>query len=207
MFIEGRMLWTLLGFLLAGLASGWMTARDQWRMLGLANALGSLTFGLFMSACFWIFFRLRSIWKTAVFILASVTAPFLSVWSGVLLVGPLGDIPRYLPEMCVGGYVGAFVILSAASLLLAPDVRLLRSLAKSSCWAIAGGVLAGIGTTSGRAFHAIQMLLNPYRSDSEIALLLVWQTGMALVLGLMLWSERKHWSNRTVPRASRAPSG
>jgi hypothetical protein len=206
MYIGARMLWSLLSFLLAGLASGWMTVRGQWRMLGLANALGSLTFGLFMSACFWMFFGLRSIWKTAVFILVSVAAAVLSIWSGVLVVGPLGDFPRYLPEMCVGGYVGAFLILSAASLLLAPNVRLLRSLAKSSCWAIAGGVLAGIGTTAGPAFHTIRMRLNPGQPDSDVSLLLVWQTGMALVLALMLWTERKHWSSITVPSAPRAPS-
>jgi hypothetical protein len=118
----------------------------------------------------------------------SPVAVVLAILSAIPFVN--GPGPQY-PAEFVGGYVGAFVILLAALLLLADHPRLLRSIAKSLCWAIAGGVLAIIGTASAPEFHGLRMWLDPHRPDSDISLLFVWHIGMALVFALMLWFEEK----------------
>jgi hypothetical protein len=185
---EKKALWALVGFPLAGLASVLVTVWIQWTKFGRYNLLGSVSFGVFLSGWFWVFPGLRSIGKTIVFILISPVAMVLAILAAIPFVN--GYDPQYTAEF-VGGYVGAFVILLTALLLLALQPQLLRSIAKSLCWAIAGGVLAIIGTASAPEFHGLRMWLDPHRPDSDISLLFVWQVGMALVFALMLWFEKK----------------
>lgn len=201
--------WSFLVFPLAGFASALFTVcvsgtilghanalsrldRILWAVLGRANLFGSLTFGFLIGSCFWVFFGLRSISKAVLFALVSVIAAFLSLGSGLLFVGSLGDDPRFLPELCIGGYVGAFVILLAASLLVPSKPRLLHSLLKSLYWALAGGILAGTAILAAPEFHGLRMRLDPGVNDQDISLFLVWQTGMALILAVLLWTERKN---------------
>ena len=147
-----------------------------------------------MSICFWVFHGLRSVWKTAVFILMSIVAAGLAGGTAILLNGSLGYDRTHLPEIIVGGYVGAFVILFGSMMLLFPKIGLWRFI-KSVLWASAGGVFAGIGTAASSAFHMVRMLLAPGRPDSEISLVLVWQVGMAVVLALLVSTEKKHLGN------------
>lgn len=181
--------WAFVGFPLVGLASVLVTVWIQWTRFGRFNLGGSVALGVFLSGWFWVFPGLRSIGKTMVFILVSPAALVLAIWSAV----PFFDGYNPQPAEFVGGYVGAFVILLAALLLLARQPRLLRSIAKSLCWAIAGGVLAIIGMASGPEFHVLRMRLDPRRTDSDISLLFVWHIGMALVFALMLWFEEKRF--------------
>ena len=188
---EKNVRWALVGFPLAGLASVLVTVWIQWTKFGRYNLLGSVSFGVFLSGWFWVFPGLRSIGKTIVFILMSPVAMVLAILSAIPFVH--GPNQRYQAEF-VGGYLGAFVILLTALLLLALQPQLLRSIVKSICWAFAGGVLAITGMASGPAFHALRMWLDPRRPDSDISLLFVWQVGMALVFALTLWAEEKHSS-------------
>ena len=180
--------WAFVGFPLVGLASVLVTVWIQWTRFGRFNLGGSLVFGVFLSGWFWVFPGLRSIGKTVVFILVSPAALVVAILSAIPFVN--GRDPQYSAEF-VGGYVGAFVILLTALLLLAHQPRLLRSITKSLCWAIAGGVLAIIGMASGPEFHVLRIRLDPRRTDSDISLLFVWQVGMALVFALMLWFEER----------------
>jgi hypothetical protein len=190
---EQRLRWAFVGFPLAGIASALVTIWGMWTPLGRVNPFGSLAFGVFLSGCFWIFLGLRSVWKTVVFIVVSVAAALISVLTGFLVAGKLGDNSQtYLPEILVGGSVGAFVIVLAAMLLLAPEVRLLRCVVKSACWGLAGSVLARIGMAAGPEFHALRMRLDPKVPDSDMSLIFVWQIGMAFVLALVFWTERKY---------------
>lgn len=185
---EKSVRWAFVGFPFAGLASVLVTVWMRLTQLGRFNLGGSVAFGVFLSGWFWVFPGLRSIGKTMIFILVSPAALVLAILSAIPFVN--GPDPQYSAEF-VGGYVGAFVILLAALLLLARQPRLLRSIAKSLCWAIAGGALAIIGMASGPEFHSLRMRLDPHQPDSDISLLFVWQIGMALIFALMLWFEEK----------------
>jgi hypothetical protein len=193
MRIEQKLRWGLVGFPLAGMTSALVTIWGMWTPFGRVNPFGSLAFGVFLSGCFWVFLGLRSFWKTVVFTVVSVAAALISILSGFLVTGTLGENSQiYLPEIFVGGYVGAFVIVLAAMVLLAPEVRLLRSVVKSACWGLAGGVLARIGMAAGPEFHALRMRLDPKVPDSDMSLLFIWQIGVAFVLALVFWTERKY---------------
>jgi hypothetical protein len=188
---EKNLRWAVVGFPLLGIASALLAITMRWTHFGRFNPFGTLGFGVFLGGWFWVFPGLRSIWKTMVFILISPAAVVLAILSAIPFVN--GPGPQYSAEF-VGGYVGAFVILLAALLLLARQPRLLRSIAKSLCWAIAGGVLAIIGAASAPEFHGLRMWLDPRQPDSDISLLFVWQIGMALVFALMLWFEENRSS-------------
>jgi hypothetical protein len=84
----------LAGFALAGLLSGLLDkVYDKLPFLkgwGSFLFLGAM-FGLAIALCFWIFFRLRSIWKTLTFIAASAAVCFFSFFAA-------GFILRYHPR-------------------------------------------------------------------------------------------------------------
>ena len=183
---EKNVRWAVVGFPLLGIASALVAISMRSTQFGRFNPFGSLGFGVFLGGWFWVIPGLRSIWKTLVFILVSPAALVLAIVSAVPVVD--GTTPPSSAEF-VGGYVGAFVILLAALLLLARQPRLLLSIAKSLCWAIAGGVLAIIGMASAPEFHGLRMRLDPHQPDSDISLLFLWHIGMALVFALMLWFE------------------
>ena len=195
---EQRVNWSFVGFFAAGLASAFVTLWTRRNPLGWANLYGSLWFGIFLSICFWVFHGLRSVWKTTVFVLVSIAAASLAGGTAILLNGSLGYDRTHLREIIVGGYVGAFVILFGAMMLLFPKMGLWRSIVKSVLWASAGGVFAGIGTGASSSFHAVRMLLAPGRPDSDISLVLVWQVGMAVVLAFLTWTGKKHLGTDTV---------
>jgi hypothetical protein len=195
---EQRVNWSFVGFFAAGLASALVTIWERRITLGWANPFGSLVFGIFLSICFWVFHGLRSVWKTTVFVLVSIAAASLAGGTAILLNGSLGYDRTHLREIIVGGYVGAFVILFGAMMLLFPKMGLWQSIVKSFLWANAGGVFAGIGTAASSSFHAVRMRLAPGRPDSEISLLLVWQVGMAVVLAFLTWTQKKHLGTDTV---------
>ena len=140
---EQRVNWSFVGFFVAGLASAFVTLWIRRNPLGWANLFGSLWFGIFLSICFWVFHGLRSVWKTTVFVLVSIAAASLAGGTAILLNGSLGYDRTHLREIIVGGYVGAFVILFGAMMLLFPKMGLWRSIVKSVLWASAGGVFAG----------------------------------------------------------------
>jgi hypothetical protein len=177
---------SLTGFALAGLLSGLL---DQvYDKLPFPKEWGSFLFlgamfGLAIALCFWIFFRLRSIWKTLTFIAASAAACLLSflaagfIYENTLGVSWLQDQTGRMVMGHVfftGGFTGAFIILAAALFLLPPKMNVGGVFIKAACWSVLGGLLGIIGQTVG-----------------DLWLALVWQTGMALVLALMLWFEKR----------------
>ncbi|HET7873425.1 MAG TPA: hypothetical protein VFL42_12980, partial [Terriglobales bacterium] len=176
--------WALLGFPLAGLVSATLSLKSRYACF--LDPLGSLEFGFLLAICFCVFFGVRSLSKALVFIFASTASAYLSIWSAVLVLGRLGDNPTYLPETFVGGYVGAFVILLTAVLLVAPDIELLLALVRSFSWALTGGLLAVIGRAAGPMFHDLRMQLDRGLPDSDFSLILVWKIGTAFVVALLI---------------------
>lgn len=198
-----RWAFALIGFPLVGFASALVTvwSRWKWGALGNANLLGSLAFGPLLSVCFWAFFGLRSIRKILILIILSPVAAVIAVWAAVFVDGRFGIAdPNDLRLYFIGGYVGAFLLLVTTSLLLAPKIKLLHHILESLCWAIAGGLLAAIGTAAGPLFHAIRMRLDPYDPDPDVSLIFVWHIGMALVLAVALYIQKKRPS--PVPSSS-----
>jgi len=176
---------SLAGFALAGLLSGLLDkVYDKLPFLkdwGFFLFLGAM-FGLAIVLCFWIFFGLRSIWKTLTFIALSAAACFLSVFAAgftydsTLGVSWLRDQAGHMVMGHVffaGGFAGAFIILATALFLLPPKLNVGWVFIKAACWSLLGGLLGIIG-------HAV----------GDLWLTLVWQTGMAVILALMLLFEK-----------------
>lgn len=107
----------------------------------------------------------------------------------------------YSAGLFVGGFVGAFVMLMALFHVMVPHAKHGRRVATAAYWSLAGGALAVIGWKLGPSLgmglwsglHArgltppTETALNAAgRPSHELSLYLVWQTGMALVLGLAL---------------------
>lgn len=107
----------------------------------------------------------------------------------------------YSADLFVGGFVGAFVILMVLFHVVVSEVQRRRRAATAAYWSLAGGALAVIGWKLGPSLgmalwsglHArgvtpsTETALNAAGQPShELSLYLVWQTGMALILGLAL---------------------
>lgn len=160
-------------------------------------------FGFTIAICFWLHFGLRSAWKTMLFIAACSVAYSLSVHSEEFLsshihiFNPFGhDMFMMPPEGLFGaGWVGAMLVLAAALFLLFPEQSVLRVAAKSIVWSLAGGLL---GVASGLNFSSSSKMLSRIFSEG-MSLFLVWQTGMALVLALVLRLEQRSIRRRGDP--------
>ncbi|HEY1936504.1 MAG TPA: hypothetical protein VGJ33_01055 [Candidatus Angelobacter sp.] len=177
------------------------------RILSWVNPLGSLFFAVAIAPCMWLFSGLRSIHKTIVFFLGSFVAAVAGTLSAIYVTGrvfspaPLGA-PVADQVAFTGGFVGAFVLLAAA--LSSFSGKTLRVLIQSACWAVAGGSLAVLGNASGEWFriirshfdflrveHANQHSLLRLGRNDELALVIIWHTGMGLVIALAVWFGQK----------------
>ena len=115
--------------------------------------------------------------------LASLFGAFgMEIAMRALSTGPASShIP--LPVPFAGGFVGAFVIVAAALLLLRPQTISWRSL-RSTLLAAAGGGLLGIMGWRLGTLHSL--LDSSHQQEPYFVLFAVWQTGVAFVLGLTL---------------------
>jgi hypothetical protein len=187
---QSRLRWSLLGLPIAGLASALVALRASLGVLERVNVLGSLTFGIFLSAWFWAFLGFRSIGKTLAFIILSPIAAVLAVWTAVFFDGRFGiSDPNDLRLYFIGGYTGAFFLLVAVSLLVSGNVKLLRAILLGLGCGVFGGLLAVVGRIAGTAFRGYWMQINPGQPEPDTSLIFMWHIGMALVLGLALWLE------------------
>jgi hypothetical protein len=146
-------------------------------------------FGASIAACFWLVGSLRSVWKTLIFIAASMTALTLAILSTVN--GPGIQLFSWVDrgwglgpeEYFVGGAVGAAVILAATLFLLFPAQAVWRILAKAAGWSLVGGLLGFVATAREPLFQ--------WRGSNFAQLFVVWQTGMASLLGLLVRMEQR----------------
>jgi len=193
--MEWRIGWSFAGFPLAGMASALVTICLRPHLLHHRDPLGSGAFGVLMAASFWIFLGLRSIWRTAAFIAASIAAAYLAALSAILATGRLFQPgPPYEPAAFVGGLVGAFAILVTALFLLSPRPGVRPVLIKAAFWSLAGGLLGVAGQACGDLFGRIRprlVFVPAQEPNSDISLILVWQTGMGFVIAMVLWIENR----------------
>jgi hypothetical protein len=177
---------------LAGLSSGLLTITLEY-LLGFSDpylVYPGLSFGLLISAYFILNEGVRWAWRIIGFIAASVGAFQLSVISGLVFGADT-----------VGGCIGAALVFNAAVFTFRSREFNWTSVARCLLGSLAGGLLAKIGWDAGPAMGvAVLRALENFRGPSLepfheavlhnlpqfLSLYLVWHTGAAFVLGLLL---------------------
>jgi hypothetical protein len=205
--------------LVAGLLAGLLTIVVPPFVLRLGSPfyLGALfgifvgdIFGAVISVYFWIFPRCRSVAKLIEFTLAStfayIVALYVTMFSSEFIgfssntsasAGSLKTAP--IGALFLGGASGAFIVLIAALLLFSSRPDPWRVVSRALQWSFVGGVLGMLGWASGPFLgqvvlsalgqRAVLSLPGDAGTDYYYSLYLVWQTGMGLVLGILLAQE------------------
>jgi len=177
-------------------------------IFGLLVAICFWLFGFMRSGWSMMIFTAESIVACIAGLVATAVAEIVSEF-GTGVVYSLLDRSRppeplvYSGALFVGGLVGAFVMLMVLFHIVAPEARPRGHAAAAFFWSLAGGALAVVGWKLGPSLgmalwsgaHArgltppAETALNAAGQPShELALYLIWQTGIALVLGLALQS-------------------
>ncbi len=173
----------------------------EGQSLSKSNPFGSLFFGIAIALCLRRFSGLRSIRKTIAFILVSFFAAFLASWAALFAqTDVFHGAPPYRGALFVGGCIGAFALVATALLLFFERGKKARIVVQSAGWALAGGGLAVLGNASGNWFLPLGQLIHSWHSRlgelllwhiDEVALLMIWQTGMGLVIALAVWLQQR----------------
>lgn len=183
------------------------------RLLNFSNAfvVPGTVFGVIISCCFALRGYSRSLWKFTVITFASSTAYLVAFWvavgieaySPLLASGEKGNVSGQ--ALFVGGLAGAFLIISAVSLLLNTGTTGQNRMLKILGWTPVGGFLGILGWALGPSLgivlwqivHSMNLTASTempqnaqgYRS-SILSLWAVWQAGMGFVLGLVVSREQ-----------------
>ena len=181
--------WVFLVFPVAGLISALLTIGWQPHLFGREDVLGGVTFGTAIGACCCVLVPLRSIWKIPVFIVVSAISAYLAFFSAVF-THDYACRSRHICEldMFAGGLVGAFVLLLALQFFFLSERKPGREFVGSILGSLVGGLLGVFGSNSEfPLFRDVQRSFAPHDPVSDVSLIVVWQTGMAIVFGLTLW--------------------
>ena len=204
--------WLFIAFPVAGLLSALVTlCFSLGRFPGDAASatLASGVFGALNAACMYWFFGLRSTWKIMAFIGVCVAALYISALAAgaahhnlALFEGFRTQDSVIDPEtFFVGGFVGAFLIFMAALFLMFPVRSFLSTCFKALGGGLLGGLLGLLGQAGGGLVYGVRSHL-PVRvfcgSDFDVSLVVVWQTGVAFILALVLWMEANAAFKRAV---------
>jgi len=197
----GKTLRTLAIAILAGLCSALATAGSS-RLVDVVNPFLGAFFGATVTGLVWIRCKQRSLGLTIRLISASVVGYFAAIWLPNLLVSPLRQVLRlgasgnpYSPEMfTAAGFLGALVM-TLALLLIFSESKGPRVLLKCGAWSCVGALLGLLSSLlnqpAGKMVWAIVAGGGSY-NEGFVDLLpflsayLIWQTGMAVVITLML---------------------
>jgi|HubBroStandDraft_6_1064221.scaffolds.fasta_scaffold882075_1 hypothetical protein len=170
----------------AGLGSGLFTGMVEFAGYSQRVSVG-LTFGVALAAYFVWYERYRNSARMALFVVACTMAFDVSLYAvfPLIILFPINhsmsssalDIP--MPVFFGVGYVGTFIILAAGVFLITPPASTSKFLRTVALWSLGGGFLAVIGATVAGIYNSFPLLT------------LVWQPGVATLLGLMLEQKRK----------------
>ena len=197
-------------FALAGLLSGLVTAGLEYPAGRFGWILGG-PFGAIMGFALAACGVLRGYWKaillpvatTAVFFLSFLTTGYIEInfprqlWATERSMSP-GPV-----SLLAGGFVGGFLILVVVLILVNAKAGILTLAVKTIAGSLIGGILGVIGPALGPylgmtiwfGLHVLRLTApgESYqnalggRSDGY-SLYVVWQTGMAVVLAVVLWT-------------------
>jgi hypothetical protein len=183
---------------LCGLASGVVTANIAF------GYLTGGTFGVALASSLFLSGIVTKIWKL-ISLVAITTAAFCISWLFAVFVEmslpwkhlSMGTAPSSSPvSLFAGGVTGGFIILSGSLLVTNFQIMTLRTIrSKAFLWSIFSGVLAPIAWALG---PSLGTLVVPYRQpyaiaefSNQCALYVVWQTGVAFALGMILRNMRE----------------
>jgi hypothetical protein len=161
-----------------------------------------LVFGAIFAAYFAVQERQRSPLKLSLFVAtcaASLTASAIVASNAMMLLRVPGtSAANHLPldGIMYAGGAGAFLVLAATVLLFGPGFIDGWSLFRVLLGSLAGALLAAIG-----GFIDRTLALPP---GHLVAVFLVWQTGTALLIGLILQGERR-WAGMPAPVGGNVP--
>jgi len=173
-------------------------------------------FGLCIGVCLYVYLNLHSFWKITLFISACAAAFYLAIFSGFFIYSHVHTFDslnqgRWGPGpdvFFIAGWVGAFVVLTSAQLLLLPREKLWRLVGISAAWSLTGGLLGMLGHAANdlrTQLGAHVGWVNVYGGD--MPLLTVWQIGVAMVLALMMQVKRNSLAIQQPDTTSAADSG
>jgi hypothetical protein len=211
---------------LAGLLSSLLTVGSPHFFLAIFGMFSvGMIFGSVLASCFCLCFGVRSPWKLGGFVITSIVAYLLALFS----IGPspfgflafpftypavfiakalgFGHAPRgeVAPVLLFGpGALGAFLVLTAGLFAISSQKRGRWSLLlKALIGSLVGGLLGAIGYALGPSLgfvlweflHAWGGPISSAHYQQVIAggeanfdsVFLLWQTGVALLLGLLWW--------------------
>jgi hypothetical protein len=146
----------------------------------------------------------REVW-TGVFVLIAISAAFYaSLWLTVFVElslpwkkwGDMGTSPNVSPvSLFAGGMTGGFFVMATVFLVAYPEMYQSRRILKALGWSVIPGVLTVVGWSLGSTG-----LLAPRQHPGEgndtanwCSLLVLWQSGMGLLLGILLRSSRERF--------------
>ncbi|MCI0352711.1 MAG: hypothetical protein L0Z53_25095 [Acidobacteriales bacterium] len=204
------------GLALAGFASGILSVifleifagNPQLNEFRSALYVPGVVFGVVISACYAIFFRFRS-WARLLSLVAAATAAyFFALQCSVYALVGFKELDwaarpwAFYGALFIGGVAGAFVLLTAAQLLLATRRKWKAVLAAALLWSLAGGLLGvagfALGSSVGKllwlALSAVRLPLSDASLEAAVSdqnvnmfsMFVLWQTCMAPVLGWLV---------------------
>lgn len=194
----------------AGIISGFLSI---W-LMPLGYFLGGV-FGVAIAICLALSGILRNAWKLALVVSVSVVSYVLSIF-GVFLIEAANRMLSQPPAhehqaistaaLAMGGILGAYLLLGATVRITAPEIVNGSFSVQLLLWSLSGGLLGAIGWVLGPSLGAgIQSTLHNFgllefraalysKPENWYSLLIVWQSGIGLVLGLLLRKRNAHTS-------------
>jgi hypothetical protein len=179
---------------LEGLMSGVLTCLTLALPFGLGRAVFlfvGFVFGAVVSAHFWLFRGVRSAFGVIGFIatctVAYTVSVFATMWTPfrlqILNFSGSGSGAVDSSPFLIGGFLGAAILCAGMHFFLAPSKNWPKFLLKAVCISVACGFLGVLGWAAGEQLSNARWL----PTDQEAyALYIIWQTGAAALLGLLL---------------------
>ena len=185
--------------LVVGLLSGLFTAAGS-RLVDPVNPFLGIIFGAAITLMIWLRYRQLTVPIAVAALLSSVAAYFAAVWGSLWTLGRLASaihLEEFEPDgpwtFSFAGFLGSLIITITLLLLLSPE-RGWRVFGKGMAWSVAGGWLGLISSVRseaiGSAVGSIVGYPNPgwseHYTNPFYSAYLVWQTGMAVLIPLIL---------------------
>jgi hypothetical protein len=156
--------------------------------------LGAI-FGTVLIVYFAVFEGLRTPVRFVVFLMACCASYLVSILA--VLFSHLGAPQSFdltLAQFFVGGGAGAFIVLLAGVLLFGPAEMRGDALGLAFFGALGGGILGLLGAELDRVVGLQKV------GDLGVSVFFAWQSGIALILGLLLrWGQKRYLSAPRTP--------
>jgi hypothetical protein len=185
--------------LVVGLLSGLLTAACS-RLVDPLNPFLGIIFGAAITLLIWFRYRRLTVPIAVATLSSSVTAYLAAVWVSIWTVGAVTSAihlhevePAGLWTFSFAGFLGALIITLTLLLLLSPQ-RSWRVFGRAIAWSVAGGWLGlissamseAIGSAVGSILGYPQLGLGRHYAKPFYSAYLVWQTGIAFLIPLIL---------------------